>query len=122
MTAMRTHRDDVEPYRTKDGSTVRELMHPAAHAGARNQSLAEALVEPGGRTMIHSHARSEELYHVLSGQGVMLLAGERFAVQPGDTVLIPPGTTHGLENPGPDNLIVLCCCAPAYSHEDTELA
>ncbi|EMG36243.1 mannose-6-phosphate isomerase [Desulfocurvibacter africanus PCS] len=122
MTTMRTRRDQVEPYRTKDGSTVRELMHPSVHAGVRNQSLAEAVVQPGAKTLVHRHAKSEELYHVLSGQGVMLLAGERFAVNPGDTVLIPPGTPHGLDNPGPDDLIILCCCAPAYSHEDTEPA
>lgn len=119
---VRTRRDQVEPYRTKDGSTIRELMHPAVHAGARNQSLAEAVVEPGGKTMVHRHVESEELYHVLSGQGIMLLAGQRFPIVPGDTVLIPPGTPHGLENPGPCELIILCCCAPAYTHEDTEPA
>jgi hypothetical protein len=31
---------------TKDGSGIRELMHPDRH-GNRNQSLAEALVPPG---------------------------------------------------------------------------
>lgn len=122
MRAVRTRRADVEPYRTKDGSLVRELMHPAVHAGACNQSLAEAVVEPGGRTVVHVHHGSEELYHVLSGQGRMRLGGEWLTIAPGDTVLIPPRTPHGLENPGPEPLVLLCCCAPAYDHEDTEPA
>ena len=40
-------------------------------------------------------------------------------VRAGDTVVIPPGVTHRLVNTGPDPLVLLCCCAPAYSHEDT---
>ena len=35
------HYRDIEPYVTKDGSEIRELMHPAVH-GNEKQSLAEA--------------------------------------------------------------------------------
>jgi mannose-6-phosphate isomerase-like protein (cupin superfamily) len=35
--------------------------------------------------------------------------------------VIAPGAVHKLWNPGPDPLVLLCCCAPAYSHEDTVL-
>jgi len=45
----RTSYPDVVPYRTKDGSIIRELMHPGIHGNA-NQSLAEATVPAGGRT------------------------------------------------------------------------
>jgi hypothetical protein len=41
----------VEPYVTKDGSEIRELMHPSTHAN-HAQSLAEASVFPGERTMV----------------------------------------------------------------------
>jgi quercetin dioxygenase-like cupin family protein len=33
-------------------------------------------------------------------------------------VLIPPGARHTIAA-GPDGARFLCCCAPAYSHEDT---
>jgi mannose-6-phosphate isomerase-like protein (cupin superfamily) len=39
----------------------------------------------------------------------------------GDTVLIPPGTPHRIENTGTGELKILCACAPAYAHGDTEL-
>ena len=33
----------------------------------------------------------------------------------------PAGAVHGLVNTGGEPLVLLCCCAPAYSHEDTVL-
>lgn len=115
-----THHGEVVPYVTRDGSTIRELMHPKFH-GNRAQSLAEAEVTAGASTILHRHQRTEELYHVLSGRAVMTLGDRRFPIGPGDTVAISPGTPHALHNPGPDPLRILCCCAPAYDHADTEL-
>ena len=116
----RTHYQDSRPFTTKDGSTIRELMHPHQH-GNRNQSLAEASVPPGTTTLLHRHHQSEELYHITAGKGEMILGNERFSISVGDTVLIPPGTPHAIENRGDIELKILCCCAPAYSHQDTEL-
>lgn len=44
-------RDDATPFTTKDGSTIRVLLD--AEHGARNQSLAEAWLEPGQATERH---------------------------------------------------------------------
>lgn len=110
----------VTPYFTLDGSEIRELMHPASH-GNRAQSLAEATVAPGARTRLHRHRLTEELYHITAGEGLMRLDDQRFTVQPGDTVCIPPGTPHCIEALGSAPLRLLCCCAPAYDHADTEL-
>jgi mannose-6-phosphate isomerase-like protein (cupin superfamily) len=95
-------------------------MHPDVHGNAQ-QSLAEASIPPGGATLLHRHHASEELYHIASGCGRMRLGNEEFAIAPGDTLLIPPGTPHCLRNTGNEALRLLCCCAPAYRHEDTEL-
>ncbi len=99
---------------------IRELMHPAVHGNAR-QSLAEATVSPGARTVLHRHAVTEEIYHFTAGRGVMTLGSERFAVQAGDTVCIAPGMAHALENTGDTDMRLLCACSPAYAHGDTEL-
>ncbi len=37
----------------------------------------------------------------------------------GDCVVIPPGTRHKLWAADDEPLVLLCCCAPAYSDEDT---
>jgi mannose-6-phosphate isomerase-like protein (cupin superfamily) len=110
----------VPAYGTKDGSEIRELMHPAVQ-GNRAQSPAEATVPAGRRTLRHRHHSSEELYHITAGRGRMTLGAECFDVDPGDTVLIPPGTAHCIETIGEEPLRLRCCCAPAYSHGDTEL-
>lgn len=115
---VKTRYAECVPYVTKDGSEIRELMHPSAHAVLR-QSLAEAVVEPGQRTQLHRHEASEELYHITRGRGMMTLGEARFEVCAGDTVLIPPSVPHCIEAAGELSLHVLCCCSPAYRHEDT---
>jgi mannose-6-phosphate isomerase-like protein (cupin superfamily) len=117
--ALNRYRDSA-PFVTKDGSTVRELMHPAVH-GNRMQSLAEAVVPAGGRTLLHRHARSEELYHFTAGSGRMTLGTDSFDVHAGDTVYIPPGTAHALVCGDAAELRLLCCSSPPYSDADTEL-
>lgn len=118
---MKTSRDNCTPYVTRDGSTIRELLHPGQHDDIRNQSLAEAVVEPGQSTLLHRHGRTEEIYHILSGNGLMTLGERRFPVSAGDSILIPPGTLHNISNGADTPLVLLCCCSPAYSHDDTEL-
>jgi mannose-6-phosphate isomerase-like protein (cupin superfamily) len=112
--------DDAEPFETLDGSTIREIAHPS-RTPARNQSLAEATVPPGGETAAHLHPRAEELYFFTAGSGRMRLGDQERDVRSGDCVVIPPGTEHALVNTGSEPLVLLCCCAPAYSHDDTVL-
>ncbi len=117
---MKTRLADIPAYITKDGSEIRELMHPGQH-GNRAQSLAEAVVPPGTCTLLHRHQTSEELYHITSGEGLLTLGEQKMKVSPGDTALIPPGTPHCIEATGTAALHILCCCSPAYRHEDTEI-
>ena len=117
---MKTSLHQIKPYTTKDGSLVRELMHPEIH-GNINLSFAQAVIEPGSATLAHLHKTSEEIYHVVQGSGVMTLGEEQFSIVPGDTVCIAPQQIHSVKNTGPEPLILYCCCAPSYSHGDTEM-
>jgi mannose-6-phosphate isomerase-like protein (cupin superfamily) len=103
----------AEPFTTKDGSTIRELHNTDA------QSLAEATLEPDQATERHYHRLSEEIYFVLKGSGDMEIDGEHRRIAVGDAVLIPPSAWHTVHNNGTSELRILCCCSPAYSHEDT---
>ena len=118
--AIKTTYNNIKSYITKDGSEIRELMHPDVHGNIR-QSLAEAIVKVGGETILHKHLHSEEIYHITVGHGVMSLGNEQFEVKIGDTICIPPGTSHKIRNTGEIPLSILCCSCPAYSHDDTEL-
>jgi mannose-6-phosphate isomerase-like protein (cupin superfamily) len=110
--------DELESFITRDGSAIRELAGPA-WTPARHQSLAEATLAPGGETAEHYHPRAEELYYFVAGAGRMRLGESEAQVRTGDCVVIPPGTAHKLFNNGRDPLVLLCCCAPAYSDDDT---
>lgn len=110
--------DAVTPFITKDGSEIRELL---AHRNSviRNQSLAEARLPVGAATQEHFHRRTEEIYFITHGRGRLRVEGVEREVRPGDAIAIPPGQRHKLWNTGGETLRLLCCCAPAYEHEDT---
>jgi len=114
------HYAEVEPFVTKDGSVIRELMHPHHHA-CHAQSLAEARLSTGQKTLLHRHLKTEELYYITHGKGLMTVDDKSFYMQAGDTVCISPGQAHCIENIAAETLVLLCCCSPAYSHEDTEI-
>lgn len=114
------HYKDSQHYITRDGSEIRELMHPQQH-GNQNQSLAEAIVKPEQTTLLHLHSHTEELYFITQGQGVLRLGSDTHLVQQGDCACIPPNTPHQITNTGQNDLKILCCCSPAYSHDDTIL-
>jgi mannose-6-phosphate isomerase-like protein (cupin superfamily) len=112
--------DDLEPFTTLDGSTIREIAGPS-WTPVRNQSLAEATVPVGTATVAHFHREAEELYFFTAGRGRIRLGDEERDVAAGECVVIPPGEVHKLWNTGDEPLVLLCCCAPAYSHLDTVL-
>ena len=109
--------NNVPSFTTKDGSEIRELL---AHRNSaiRNQSLAEARLTVGGSTQEHYHVRTEEIYYITNGTGRIRIDGESRDVKPGDAIAILPGQKHKLWNTGTETLRLLCCCAPAYEHED----
>jgi mannose-6-phosphate isomerase-like protein (cupin superfamily) len=109
---------EVPAFTTKDGSEIRELL---AHRNSaiRNQSLAEARLPVGASTQEHYHPKAEEIYYITHGTARMRIEGELRDVKPGDAIAIPPGKKHKLWNTSTEVLRLLCCCAPAYEHEDT---
>lgn len=110
--------DEITPFVTKDGSEIRELL-AYRNSVIRNQSLAEARVKPGQTTLAHRHLKSEEIYFILEGTGLMQVEEELRTVRAGDAIAIPPGSLHRITNTGTEELRFLCCCAPPYEHEDT---
>ena len=110
--------DEARPFTTLDGSEIREVVGRVS-LPSQNQSLAEATVPVGGMTQAHFHRTSEELYLFTHGVGRIRVGDEEREVEAGDCVVLAPGTEHKVWNTGTEPLRLLCCCAPAYSHEDT---
>jgi mannose-6-phosphate isomerase-like protein (cupin superfamily) len=112
--------DAVPSFITKDGSEIRELL-AYRNSAIRQQSLAEARLGVGAKTVAHYHPQTEEIYYILQGRGRMRLGDELREVGVGDAIAIPPGMTHQIENIGDVVLKLLCCCAPGYENADTVL-
>jgi len=112
------NRDDVVPFITKDTSIAREILSPA-NSSLFNQSLAEAIVLPGKATDEHYHMQSEEIYYIIRGKGLMKIGDEKREVCEGDGIVIEPGMKHKIWNTSDSDLVFLCCCSPAYTHDDT---
>ena len=111
-------RNSVIAFTTKDGSTIREILAPR-NSAIQKQSLAEAVLPVGRQTQAHYHPVTEEISYILSGLGLMAIECEVREVHTGDGIAIPPGLRHQIRNIGTQDLVFLCCCAPAYEHEDT---
>jgi mannose-6-phosphate isomerase-like protein (cupin superfamily) len=112
--------EEVPAFITKDGSEIRELL-AYRNSCIQRQSLAEARVPVGLATTAHYHPQTEEIYYILEGLGRMQIGDQARDVRPGDAIAIPPGTMHQITNIGQVPLRLLCCCTPAYEHEDTVL-
>jgi mannose-6-phosphate isomerase-like protein (cupin superfamily) len=112
--------DKVQPFITKDGSQIRELL---AHRNSciEKQSLAEARLPVGSQTTVHYHKQTEEIYFLLEGLALMQIGGESRHVRAGDSIAIPAGRLHQITNTGDVELRFLCICVPPYEHTDTVL-
>ena len=82
--------DEVPAFTTKDGSEIRELL-AYRNSAIRNQSLAEARLQPGASTQEHYHSKAEEIYYITHGLGRIRIEVEVREVKAGDAIAIPPG-------------------------------
>jgi mannose-6-phosphate isomerase-like protein (cupin superfamily) len=72
--------------------------------------LAEIPVPQPGESLRgpHQHSEHEECIYVLKGQGTTFADSGEYPLQPGDTLLIPPGEKHVTRNTGSEPLLLLC--------------
>jgi mannose-6-phosphate isomerase-like protein (cupin superfamily) len=99
---------------TRERTFITEQLNDAAVPVV---SLAQARVEPGVTTELHSLSVAE-WYVIGSGRGMMEVGGqEPFEVRPGDSVEIPAGVTQRIQNIGDEDLILQCVCIPRFTPE-----
>lgn len=64
------------------------------------------VLHKGAGIGLHQHHK-DEIYYVLSGQGVYELDGVAQAVHAGDAMLTRPGSTHAIRQDGDEDLVLL---------------
>src|SRR5258706_16477264 len=56
------------------------------------------IFDVGGRTPPNTHQHAHEMFYVLSGRGRASCGGNTYDIEKGDTVVLPPGMEHVVEN------------------------
>ena len=51
--------------------------------------------------------KADEVYYIVSGEGVMKMNDETFKVKAGDAILTRPGSSHGLRPEGRKDLVII---------------
>lgn len=73
--------------------------------------------EPGAHVESHVHKVQEQIYHVLGGEGVLIVDGERRLVRANDVTFIPPGVVHEFHSTGTEPLLFLVITCPPTDEE-----
>ena len=91
------------------GRRSREIVSGAGGADSTLRLVEIAVPDPGAAPRRpHRHPDSEEVIHVLDGEGVTWVDGEEFRMHPGDTIRIAAGERHVTRNTGRVPLKMLC--------------
>ena len=111
-----------------EGRTVRVEDVPVFRSADRRQRICRLISEetcgtkrtaaglywlaPGHTHEVDVHPRSEEIYYVVQGRGVLRLDGDPHRVEAGMAVHIPAGVRHQTTNTGEEELVYFYVYVP----------
>ena len=75
-------------------------------------------VDPGGRLSYQFHLKRSEAWIIVEGTGIITLDGKDRVYNKGDTVLIPQGVKHRIENKGSQKVVFIEVQTGIYFGED----
>ena len=70
------------------GALSKPLVNPE-NVGARHLDYRISMYQPMAYVKLHKHKVQEQIYHVLDGEGLMDIAGERRVVRKHDVIYLP---------------------------------
>jgi mannose-6-phosphate isomerase-like protein (cupin superfamily) len=100
-----------EPPEHIGGAYSKMLVRPEP-TGSRILDYRISVYQPRAYVAPHSHKVQEQVYHVLDGEGLMELDGERTVVRKDDVIFIPPGVRHAIYNTGMVDLRFVVVTSP----------
>jgi len=104
-------------YTAPDHAVARQLFAPG-NSRCTSMSLAEIVIPAGIAVREHFHKQREEIYHIVSGKGLMTLDGRTVEVGPGDTVVVHKGERHKILAHKDADLQMLVASVPAWVESD----
>lgn len=79
----------------------------SSNSPSKRLTMGHTTIYPTGTTTGHAHSDREEVYFVISGEGIMVIGDEQFPIKPGDGLYVPPGMYHTTIQTGNQPLVVL---------------
>ncbi|MGF1483645.1 MAG: cupin domain-containing protein [Opitutales bacterium] len=102
-------------YEAADRAVAREIASPR-NSKAQAMSIADIKIPAGVEVVPHHHVM-EEVYHIVAGEGVMMVEDQTRLVRAGQSVVLAPHQWHNIKNHTDRELRLLVTCAPAWSPE-----
>lgn len=112
--------DKKEEYLTDEGCHIIEILNNPL---SESISIAQARVEPGVKTRLHTLGDTTEIYYILSGEGIATVGQESKKLGIGDCIVIQPDNPQCVKNTGGIDLTFLCICQPRFqfsNYKDVE--
>ncbi len=97
-------------YRKIDALTRREDHRPWGYyvvlADEMDHKVKRIVVSPGKRLSLQRHQRRCEHWHVIQGKAIVTLDDQQIPLEAGESVDIPKGAAHRIQNPGAEQDLV----------------
>ena len=93
----------------RDSAVLRDTYYliDQKNGPSERMTCGHTTIYPTGTTTGHSHADMEEIYFVLSGEGLMVVGEDEYPIKQGDALYVPPGQFHTTKQTGILPLTVL---------------
>lgn len=100
-----------EPPAHYGGAYSKMLVRPEP-CGSKILDYRVSVYQPRAYVAPHRHRIQEQIYHILDGEGLMEIEGERTVVRKDDVIFIPPGVEHAIYNTGMADLRFIVVTSP----------
>jgi mannose-1-phosphate guanylyltransferase/mannose-1-phosphate guanylyltransferase/mannose-6-phosphate isomerase len=114
--------DQLKALKRDEAHTHRKVYRPWGHydlvdAGDRHQTK-RIVVKPGAKLSVQKHHHRAEHWVVVKGTAWVHKDGEQIMVTENESIYIPVGVVHSLENPGVIPLVMVEVQSGSYLGED----
>ena len=93
------------------GALSKPLVNPE-NAPTKYLDYRISIYQPMAYVKLHSHKVQEQIFHVLDGEALIDLDGERRLVRKHDVIHLPPGAEHSIQNTGLSDLVFIVVTTP----------
>ena len=94
------------------GSALSKALVAPETTGSQMMDYRISTYQPMAYVERHVHKVQEQVYHILSGEGLMEIDDEKRVVRANDVIFIAPGTWHSIVNSGLGDLTFIVVTTP----------